>query len=230
LIFKIKITSPRIMYKAITILALSAVASAQFLNRDLEDTVVLAQARNTTVTAATASVFSAACTSSATADSCPSNYCCAKLTRGAAAVASAAAVCAPIEFDGVTFSIGGVNNTWSCNNGFNGNAFNAQYANITACNDTTVCAVGSCCATFSDFFGSATSNATNTNRRFCLDGTKSGIYVWSNYTAGNVGAGQSAQITQGSCTNVDPPAVKSFGAYIKASAMILVAVLSVAFF
>ena len=77
------------MFKAITLIALGAVASAQFLeSRDLEDSVVLAQTSNsTTVTSPTA--FSTTCTSSATADSCPSDYCCAKLTRGTAAVSTA---------------------------------------------------------------------------------------------------------------------------------------------
>ena len=209
------------MFKAITILALGAVASAQFLNRDLQTS------NSTVVTAATA--FSTACTSSATADSCPTNYCCARLNRAGAAVATAAAVCSPVEFHNVTFSVGGVANVFLCNQLFNVNAFNNATSSRVACNDTTACAVGSCCATFSDFLGTATSNATNTNRRFCLDGTKSGVQLWATYVAGNVGAGQSAQITQGSCTNVVPPA-ESFGAYIKASAMMLVAVLSVAFF
>ena len=209
------------MFKALTILALGAVASAQFLNRDLQTS------NSTVVTAATA--FSTACTSSATADSCPTNYCCARLTRAGAAVATAAAVCSPVEFHNVTFTVGGVANVFLCNQLFNVNAFNNATSSRVSCNDTTACAVGSCCATFSDFLGTATSNATNTNRRFCLDGTKSGVQLWATYTAGNVGAGQSAQITQGSCTNVLPP-VESFGAYIKASAMMLVAVLSVAFF
>jgi len=214
------------MFKAITLLALGAVASAQFLDsRDLQ---VLAQTSNsTTVSAATA--FSTACTSSATADSCPSNYCCARLTRGTAAVTTAAAVCSPVEFHNVTFSVGGVSNVFLCNQLFNVNAFNNATGTRTPCSDDTTCAVGSCCATFSDFHGSATSNATNTNRKFCLDGTKSGVQLWATYVAGNVGAGVSSQITQGSCTNVVPP-VESFGAYIKASAMMLVAVLSVAFF
>ena len=216
------------MFKAITLLALGAVASAQFLDsRDLQGVVLAQTSNSTTVTAPTA--FATACTSSATADSCPSDYCCARLTRGGAAVATAAAVCSPVEFHNVTFSVGGVNNVFLCNQLFNVNTFNNRTSTRSACNDTTVCAVGSCCATFSDFFGTATSNATNTNRRFCLDGTKSGVQLWSTYVAGNVGAGSSAQITQGSCTNVVPPA-ESFGAYIKASAMMLVAVLSVAFF
>jgi hypothetical protein len=63
---------------------------------------------------------------------------------------------------------------------------------------------------------------------FCLDGTKAGLQLWGTYTATTAGAGISAQVTQGSCTNVVPTV--SFGAYIKASAMMLVAVLSVAFF
>ena len=214
------------MFKAITLLALGAVASAQFLDsRDLQ---VLAQTSNsTTVSAPTA--FSTACTSSATADSCPSYYCCAKLTRGTAAVTTAAAVCSPVEFHNVTFSVGGVNNVFLCNHLFNVNAFNNATSTRTACSDDSTCAVGSCCATFSYFHGSATSNATNTNRKVCWDGNKSGVQLWATYVAGNVGAGVSSQITQGSCTIVVPP-VESFGAYIKASAMMLVAVLSVAFF
>ena len=217
------------MFKAITLLALGAVASAQFLDsRDLQGTPLLAQTSNSTI-AVNATAFATACTSSATADSCPSDYCCARLTRAGAAVATAAAVCSPVEFHNVTFTVGGVANVFLCNQLFNVNTFNNRTSSRSACNDTTACAVGSCCATFTDFFGTATSNATNTTRRFCLDGTKSGLQLWGTYAAGNVGAGSSAQITQGSCTNVVPPA-ESFGAYIKASAMMLVAVLSVAFF
>ena len=222
------------MFKAITLIALGAVASAQFLDsRDLQgEGVILSQTSNST-TVVNATAFATACTSSATADSCPSDYCCAKLTRGISPVLTtvAAAVCSPVEFHNVTFSINGITNIFLCNQLFNVNTFNNRTSSRSACNDTTACAVGSCCATFTDFFGTATSNATITNRRFCLDGTKSGDQLWATYAAANIGAGQSARITQGSCTNVlPPPAVKSFGAYIKASAMMLVAVLSVAFF
>jgi hypothetical protein len=215
------------MFKAITLLTLGAVASAQFLNRDLEGT-VLAQSSNSTVVAS-ATPFSTACTSSATADSCPRDYCCAKLTRNAVAVSTAAAVCAPIEFHNVTFTIGTVANLFMCNQLFNVNTFREATASRSACMNSSDCAVGTCCATFSDFLGSATANTTITNRMYCLDGTKAGVQVWGSYVAGNVGAGISAQVSQGSCVNVVPPTV-SFGAYIKASAMMLVAVLSVAFF
>lgn len=212
------------MFKTITLLTLGAVASAQFLGRDLQ---MLAQTSNST-TVATATSFSTACTFTATADSCPSNWCCSKLTRAGAAVSTAAAVCAPIEFHNVTFSIGGVANLWTCNSLFNVATFKNATASRVACMDSTTCAVGTCCATFSDFHGSATANATIANRMFCLDGTKAGVQLWGTYVAGNVGAGISAMVTQGSCTNVVPTV--SFGAYIKASAMMLVAVLSVAFF
>ena len=151
------------MFKAITLIALGAVASAQFLDsRDLQG-VELAQTGRSPLTAATA--FPTACTSSETADSCPSDYCCAKLSRGGATVATAAAVCAPVEFDDQPFLIADVWNVWYCNHEFNVNAFKTRYASSVACNGTTVCPVGSCCATFSDFFGSATSSATNTERR-----------------------------------------------------------------
>ena len=212
------------MFKAITFLALGAAVSAQFLNRDLQ---VLAQTSNSTVVVSATS-FSTACTSSATADSCPSNYCCARLARAGAAVATAAAVCAPIEFHNVTFNVSNVANVWTCNQLFNVNTFKNATASRVACVDDSACAIGTCCATFSDFLGSSTANATITNRRFCLDGTKAGLQLWGTYVATNAGAGISAQVTQGSCTNV--VATTSFGAYIKASAMMLVAVLSVAFF
>jgi len=213
------------MFKVITLLTLGAVASAQFLNRDL-------QTSNSTVVAS-ATPFTAACTSTATTDSCPRDYCCAKLTRAGAAVTTAAAVCSPIEFHNVTFTIGGVANLWMCNQLVNVNTFRNATASRVACTESTTCPDGTCCATFTDFHGSATSNATITNRRFCLDGTKGGIQLWSTYVNTNVGAGVSSQISQGSCTNVhdhDGDHDHSFGAYIKASAMMLVVVLSVAFF
>ncbi len=175
------------MFKVITLLTLGAVASAQFLVRDLETSI------STVVASATS--FSAACTSTATTDSCPRDYCCARLTRAGVAVSTAATVCSPVEFHNVTFSIGNVANIWTCNQLSNVNAFRNTTASRVACTNSTTCPDGTCCATFSDFLGSATNNATITNRRFCLDGTKGGIQLWSTYVAGNVGADVSSQIT-----------------------------------
>jgi len=94
------------MFKAFTVLALGAVASAQFLSRDLQ---TLQQALTSlpanNVTAATAFTT---CTTNATFDSCPGLYCCGNLKRAGAAVATAAAVCVPLNFAGVTFNVANV--------------------------------------------------------------------------------------------------------------------------
>ena len=108
------------MFKAFTILALGAIASAQFLNRDLESSPTLQQTATSVppnnVTVATA--YSTVCTATAagTTDSCPGTHCCARLTRGAAAVTTAATICAPLWFSGVGFNVSNVVNTWTCIN------------------------------------------------------------------------------------------------------------------
>ena len=217
------------MFKAFTILALGAVASAQFLSRDLQTT--LQQSLTTlppnNVTAATS--FSTSCTATATGttDSCPGLYCCASLRRAGTAVSTAAAVCAPLQFSGVSFNVSNVANVWTCINQVNTNAFKNLTSTRVNCTDDSNCAVGSCCATFTDSFGAAASPALIQTRKFCLDGTANGTQSWSSYVAGNVGAGIEARVVQGSCTNVVPA---SFGAYIKASAMMLVALVSVVLF
>jgi len=216
------------MFKAFTILALGAIASAQFLNRDLQ---VLAQAATTipanNVTVATA--FSTACTATAagTTDSCPGTHCCARLTRAGAAVTTAAAVCAPLMFSGVAFNVSNVANTWTCINSVNTNAWRNLTASRVSCVDDSNCTVGTCCATFTDSFGPTATPATISTRKFCLDGTTNGTQSWSSYPASLTTVATVARVDQGSCTNVVPA---SFGAYIKASAMMLVALLSVALF
>ena len=107
------------MFKAFTILALGAIASAQFLTRDLQE-VTLAQAATSippnNVTVATAITAVCTATATGTTDSCPGTHCCARLTRGAAAVTTAATICAPLWFSGVGFNVSNVVNTWTCIN------------------------------------------------------------------------------------------------------------------
>lgn len=219
------------MFKAFTILALGAVASAQFLSRDLQTTLqqTLTTLPPNNVTVATS--YSTACTATATGttDSCPGLYCCASLRRAGAAVSTAAAVCAPLQFSGVTFNVGSpaVANVWTCINQVNTNAFKNLTASRVACTDDTNCTAGTCCATFTDSFGPAATPAVLSTRKFCLDGTANGTQSWASYVAGNVGAGIEAKVVQGYCNNVVAP---SFGAYIKASAMMFVALISVALF
>ncbi len=226
------------MYKIAVLATLGFVASAQFLSRDLQgSTTTVAQTSNsTTVTSATPFTTTCTATATGTTDSCPSNYCCSALRRNTppattwTAVSTAASVCAPVEFSAANFTISGVINQWNCINQVNVNAFRNATSTRKACGNDTECDVGACCATFTDFFGtSATTNATVATRKFCLDGTKNGIQLWATYAAANVGAGASAQISQGACVNNVAPVV-SFGAYIKASLMMVAAVLSVAFF
>ncbi len=218
------------MFKAFTILALGAVASAQFLSRDLQVTLQQTQTTPAVNNVTVATSFSTACTATATGttDSCPGLYCCASLKRAGAAVSTAAAVCAPIEFNGTVFNVGSpaVANVWTCINSVNANALRNLTASRVACTSDDNCTAGTCCATFTDSFGAAATPAVLSTRRFCLDGTANGTQTWGSYVAGNVGAGIEARIVQGSCTNV----VAAFGAYIKASAMMLVALISVALF
>ncbi len=222
------------MYKLAILATLGFAASAQFLSntRDL-------QGYNGTIVTAPF-IINAACTTTATSDSCPQNYCCASLRRSTAAAPAtfttvSGTFCAPVEFNATLFNVSGAINSWTCANQVNANSF--RTANLTlarkACSNDTECEVGTCCATITDFFGtSATAVGQSATRRFCVDGTKGGIQLWGNYTAAAataVGTGSFVQISQGSCTNNVAP-VDSFGAYIKASLMMVAAVLSVAFF
>ena len=118
---------------------------------------------------------------------------------------------------------------WACNNQVNTAAWKTLTNNTVACTNDSVCNPGSCCATYTDSFGPAATAAVVTSRRFCLDGTANGTQAWGSYASTNVGAGWESKTVQGSCTNVALP-TDSFGAYIKASAMMLIALISVALF
>ena len=214
------------MFKAFTILALGAIASAQFLNRDLQESPMLQQtATSIPPNNVTASSAAPACTASTTADTCPGTHCCARLSRAGVLVTAPASVCAPVWFNGVNFNVSGVINQWNCANTINSNAWATLTASRTACVNDTTCAVGSCCAAFTHTFGPAAAPGTVTTRA-CVDGAANGTAVWNTFATTPATEGRTIQ---GSCTNVVPP-VESFGAYIKASAMMLVALISVALF
>lgn len=80
------------MFKAFTILALGAVASAQFLSRDLQSGTTLQQSLTTippnNVTAATPYTTPCTTTASANSDPCPGLYCCASIKKGSAAAST----------------------------------------------------------------------------------------------------------------------------------------------
>ena len=212
------------MIKTFTILSVVAIASGQILNRDLQTTTEKSPFNITSPT-----TFSTACTASTngTTDSCTAvMHCCGSLKRGTAAVATAASVCVPFMVSGVAFNVSGVINTWTCINSVNQNAYFSlpSSAGKGPCTDNVDCGVGSCCATFTHSFGPAAAPGS-INRQFCNDGTQDGLHVWSAYPAAITTVATEVRALQSSCQNV-----YSFGAYIKASAMIVMVLLSVSLF
>jgi hypothetical protein len=200
------------MFKTVVIAALGfAAVSAQFLDvRNLQNT--------TTVS------FAAACSVAATGVETGCNtagYCCAAATRTGTAVTAPANLCVNTDFLGQNLTIAGT--TYSF-------ARTCLSANITAparvaCTDDSACEVGSCCSNATLTAGLPTANGTVV-RRFCNAGTGSS---WAaNYAAPAWLASYTGSVRYATCTPVEPPA--SFGAYIKASVMMVVAVLSVALF
>jgi hypothetical protein len=202
------------MFKTVVIAALGfAAVSAQFLNlRNLQNT--------------TTSTFStAACTVAATGVESGCNtagYCCATYTKTGTTVTTPANLCVATDFLGQNITIQGT--TYSFRS-------TCLSANITApvraaCSDDTGCAVGECCSNVTLVAGLATNNGT-VARRFCNAGQ--GNSWAANYAANTWLASYTASVRYAACTPNAPPA-ESFGAYIKASVMMVVAVLSVAFF
>ena len=200
------------MFKTIVIATLAfAAVSAQFLDmRELQTT------QSTSLTAA--------CSVSATGVETGCNtagYCCTNTTRTGTAVTAPANLCVRTEYLGQSILIAGT--TYSF-----GRA--CLSANITApartaCSNDDACEVGSCCSNVTLTTGLPTANGT-TVRQFCHPGLAdsfSASHVQASWLAG-----YSSNVRYSTCTaKVAPP---SFGAYIKASVMMVVAVLSVALF
>ena len=202
------------MFKTVVIAALGfAAVSAQFLNqRDLQAAVS----------------FASACTWTATAGETGCNtagYCCMSYTRAGVA-GTPANLCLPTDFVGQNITMG--TNVFAFKGCLNATA---PVTARTACVDSTTCGVGSCCANVTLFAGATTGVANNGTamRKFCTTGAAQNISS-ATYTAASWALGNSASVTAGVCTANADPAAGSFGSYIKASMMVVVAVLSVAFF
>ena len=106
----------------------------------------------------------------------------------------------------------------------------AAVPNRTACDADDACNVGECCANVALYAGNTTTNAT-TSRRFCTAGTDA-VLLQSTYTAPAWFTNTVARVSTAACTPKAAPVedTGSFGSYIKASVMMVVAVLSVAMF
>ena len=219
------------MFKTIVIAALGfAAVSAQFLDeRNLQNTT--ANSTTTTTTAAPTSVaqtaFAAAPAVSATGVETGCNtagYAIFTNTRAGVAVAATvpAVLCVPTDFINATLPIAGTNYT------FTKIASTVVGTARIACTTNADCTTaGSCCADVTLTAGPATGFGTAT-KKFCTAGAALTLGN-STYAAASWLAGYTATVKTAACTPTAPTVV-SFGSYIKASVMVVVAVLSVALF
>jgi hypothetical protein len=95
-----------------------------------------------------------------------------------------------------------------------------------ACTDDTGCTTGQCCATATLSAGPSNGLGTTT-RKFCTSGAAAAAPYSATYVAASWIASYTSKVDIAACT---VPVAESFGAYIKASLMMVVAVLSVALF
>jgi len=202
------------MFKTIVIAALGfAAVSAQFLDeRNLQD--------------ATPVAFTAAPAVSATGVETGCNtagFAIATNTRTGTAVAATvpANLCVPTDFIGSSITISG--STYA----FTKIASNVVPVNRIVCTSDDACAIGECCADITLTAGLTTASGTAT-KKFCTAGAAATLYS-STYVAASWLANYGATVKSAVCTPKAAPA-ESFGSYIKASVMMVVAVLSVALF
>lgn len=207
------------MFKLTLFAALGfAAASANFLSEDFR----FLQSNVTTAT------ISATC-NKGTAEACGANYCCSSVTRNGTAVTGTNAtvgICAPAEFHTLNFvNVGGnTNYTFTCfYPATNTNLVAAQTACSSAspCNNTNTTTF--CCAPRSLTLGGVAGSSTA--RSTCIASNLYGTQLSANLTAGSINS--VAQITA-NCPVVDT--TTSFGAYIKASAMMVVALIAAMLF
>lgn len=202
------------MFKTIVIAALGfAAVSAQFLDeRNLQN--------STTPVAFTAAPTVAATTLAETGCN-TAGFAITTNTRTGTAVTAPANLCVPTDFVGQSLTIAGT--TYA----FTKIASNVVAVNRTVCTSDDACALGECCTDITLTAGLATANGTAT-RKFCTAGAAATLYS-STYVAASWLAGYTASVRSAACTPKAAP-VESFGSYIKASVMMVVAVLSVALF
>lgn len=203
------------MFKTLVLAALGFVAvSAQFLNQD---------ERALQAVLAT----SAACSATATADTgcATAGFCCATATRTGTTVTAPAALCVPTDFLGQAVTVAGTTYTFAATCVSPATVATTVAAPRVACTSDDGCTVGQCCATATLSAGAAGALGTTT-RKFCTSGAAAAAPYAATYTATTWLASYTSKVDIAACT----PKVESFGAYIKASLMMVVAVLSVALF
>lgn len=209
------------MYKIALIALGFAAASANFLSEDLRilqsNGVVM---QNVTTTCAR---------SGESCSTLGSGFCCSVVTRNGTNIFGAtnttSGVCAPAEFHGQQFINvnGNTNYTFACSNTTTSTAL---LTTQTTCSDATPCAntTTHCCAPRQWTLGGVSGNATA--RSACLPRESSGNRFWANVTAQSI---NSVALVSAQCPAL-VDTTTSFGAYMKASAMLVVALVAAMFF
>ena len=211
------------MFKSATLLAIGlACVSAQFLS--FEDRLLQAvSSTNVTTT----------CARSSTESCTVSGYCCAGITKnGSAPLANATGLCIPAEFNGLSFvNVSNTNYTVTC--AVAATATNAT-STLTASNCSTCSSNTSmCCGSRSYNLGGVSVSSSVSS---CITNTQGAQTVaWASYYAGSTFGAINAQVI-GTCpvpatsNSTGNSTTGSFGAYIKVSAMLVVALVAAVFF
>lgn len=223
------------MFKIVTLAALGfAAANATFLEFDR-----LLQTGNTTSNTTTvagpvtsATYIQTTCVKpTTTVDPCNTGYCCAygvKTLQNGTVTNTTAYTCVPAEADGVVFA------------GFGNATANTSYSLSSKCalpatatsavsSFSTNCTSTQCLATRTYTLGTQSGSS---NRTACLATASAGTVSWTTFNGTSGLTGYSENITA-TCPVVVPVTTTttgSFGVYAKASAMMLVALISAMFF
>ena len=200
-------------FKLLTICALGLVAvSANFLVNE--------RALQITNSAGTNVSISTTCVRSTTAEtSTTSGFCCGTYTKNL--TVSVGSTQFPAEFSGQSFiNVGtpATNYTFTCNLAATATNANSVAATGALCNSTVPCAnlTATCCGVRSWSFGGI--SASSTTKSSCV--STQGILAWATYSGASNLTGMAS--VQSVCS-----VTTTFGAYIKASLMVFVAVVSV---
>lgn len=211
------------MFKTATILALGfAVASVSAFERDLQGLLVTNGGFNITTTC-----------NRGTTETCATAYpgfCCAAVTRNGTAVNTNATlgVCAPAEFHTQTFNLS--NTIWTFNCAVPATSTGLA-TTLGSCNSTNPCSntTTQCCAPRTWTVAGVAGNGAA--RSSCIAKTNSGIQYLGNWNVTAQGPLVAAAQVSAVCPAEDTTADDtSFGAYIKVSAMMILALVAGMFF
>ena len=206
------------MFKSATVLLALGFAAVSAFERDLQGVLAAAPTNYTTT-----------CNRGTTETCSQAGYCCSAVTRNGAAASTNATLglCVPAEFHTQTFNVSGT--VWGFNCAVPATSTNLATA-LGSCNATNPCAneTVQCCAprTWS-IAGAAGSRAASSS---CIAKTNSGNQYWAYWNVAAIGSINATGVVTATCPVPDGGDDTSFGAYIKVSAMMVLALVAGMFF